>query len=153
MKILLVSDTHGDNEILQYLRSVYPDLDYYLHAGDSQSDIYSIYPFESVEGNCDYCPFDELFRVQTPMGYLLMKHKLTFTEEQIKDNKFFIFGHTHQNHIFIDGDKVFINPGSTSRPRDGTNGTYAILEIKEKTATIIIYDIETKNVLIKKEIR
>ena len=54
MKILLVSDTHGNNVALDALVKKYPNMDLYLHCGDSESDEYSIYPFRSVKGNCDY---------------------------------------------------------------------------------------------------
>ena len=75
MKILLVSDSHGHEQILKDLYRQYPKMDLYLHAGDSALDISSIYPYISVRGNCDYYPFDDRYLVYTPVGYLLMKHK------------------------------------------------------------------------------
>ena len=152
MKILVVSDTHGNESLLKELVSSYPKMDYYLHAGDSGLDRDTLYPFESVRGNTDYYPFDELLRIYTPMGYLLVRHKPWFTNEQIKDNKFLIHGHTHQYRFSLDDDKVFLNPGSLSLPRDGTNGTFMIMNIEKDSATIIIYDIETKNILINEQI-
>ncbi len=151
MKILVVSDSHGDEKILKELVNTYPNMDYYLHAGDSGLDRDSLYPFESVKGNTDYYPFDELIRIYTPIGYLLMKHKPSFTNEQIKDNKFLVNGHTHQYKFYIEGDKVFLNPGSTTLPRDNTNGTFMIMDINEGSSSIIIYDIETKDILINEQ--
>lgn len=152
MKILVVSDSHGDEKILKELVNAYPNMDYYLHAGDSGLDRDTLYPFESVKGNTDYYPFDELFRIYTPLGCLLVKHKPTFTNEQIQNNKFLINGHTHQYKFYIEGDKVFLNPGSTTLPRDDTNGTFMIMDIKESYCSIIIYDIETKDILINEQI-
>ena len=152
MKILLVSDSHGDERRLKELIKEYPSMDYYLHAGDSGLDRDTLYPFESVEGNTDYYPFDELIRIHTPMGYLLVKHKPWFTSEQVKDNKFLVHGHTHQYRFFVEGEKIFLNPGSLTLPRDGTNGTYMIMNIESTSASIIIYDIETKNILINEQI-
>lgn len=151
MKILVVSDSHGDEKILKELVNTYPNMDYYLHAGDSGLDRDSLYPFESVKGNTDYYPFDELIRIYTPIGYLLMKHKPSFTNEQIKDNKFLVNGHTHQYKFYIEGDKVFLNPGSTTLPRDNTNGTFMIMDINEGSSSIIVYDIETKDILINEQ--
>ena len=54
MKILLVSDSHGDYESLDRLAKMYPNMDLYLHAGDSEQDEWSIKPFVSVRGNCDH---------------------------------------------------------------------------------------------------
>ena len=152
MKILLVSDSHGDERILKELVTHYPNMDYYLHAGDSGLDRDTLYPFESVRGNTDYYPFDDLLRIYTPMGYLLIKHKPGFTIEQIKNNKFLVNGHTHQYSFYVEQNKVFLNPGSLALPRDKTNGTFMIMNIEKEKATIIIYDIETKNVLINEQI-
>ena len=152
MKILVVSDSHGDEKLLKELVSTYPHMDYYIHAGDSGLDRDTLYPFESVRGNTDYYPFDELLRIYTPVGYLLVKHKPWFNVEQVKDNKIFINGHTHQYGFYIEEDKIFLNPGSLTLPRDGTNGTYMILDIKKEVISIIIYDIETKTILINEQI-
>ena len=152
MKILVVSDSHGDEKTLKELAVTYPNMDYYLHAGDSGLDRDTLYPFESVKGNTDYYPFDELLRIYTPMGYLLIRHKPWFTNEQIKENKFLIHGHTHQYRFYLEGDKVFLNPGSLSLPRDGTNGTFMIMNIEKDLASIIVYDIKTKSVLINEQI-
>lgn len=153
MKILLVSDSHGNEEILKELVHQYPKMDLYLHAGDSGLDSSSIYPFVSVRGNCDYYPFDELYKVHTPVGYLLMKHKPTFTNKEMLDNKILVHGHTHKAYIKEDNDHLFICPGSTNLPRDNTDGTYIILDLDENKSSITIYEINTKNVLYKIEIR
>ena len=152
MKILVVSDSHGDESRLKDLLKAYPNMDYYLHAGDSGLDQDTLYPYQSVLGNTDYYPFDELLRVYTPMGYLLIRHKPWFTLEQIRNNKFLIHGHTHQYKYYVEGDKIFLNPGSLTLPRDGTNGTFMVMNIEKDSATIIIYDIETKTILINEQI-
>ena len=54
MKILLVSDSHSDYTALDQLAAKYPNMDLYLHAGDSEQDEFSIKPFISVRGNCDH---------------------------------------------------------------------------------------------------
>lgn len=56
MRILLVSDTHGNNDAVALLAKKYPDMDIYLHLGDSESDEYSLMPFRSVMGNRDFYP-------------------------------------------------------------------------------------------------
>ena len=54
MKILLVSDSHGDDESLRKIANKHNNCDYYIHLGDSQSSPDLIRPFVSVRGNCDY---------------------------------------------------------------------------------------------------
>ncbi len=152
MKILVVSDSHGNESLLKELVKVYPNMDYYLHAGDSGLDRDTLYPFQSVLGNTDYFPFDEKIRVYTPIGYILIRHKPWFTPKEVQDNKILINGHTHQYKFYLDKDKVFLNHGSLTLPRDGTGGTFMIMNIEKEKSSIIIYDIETKNVLIDEQI-
>ena len=37
VRIVLVSDNHGDRKGLQYLRETYADYDYFVHCGDSET--------------------------------------------------------------------------------------------------------------------
>ena len=55
MKILLISDSHGNNAAIEKLLKMYPTMDLYLHAGDIETDEQAIRPFDCVKGNCDYC--------------------------------------------------------------------------------------------------
>ncbi len=152
MKILIVSDSHGNDEILRELYKMYPNMDYYLHAGDSQSSLMAIYPFDSVLGNCDFYDFDLVRKISTPKGYLLMRHYPKYSKEEIKDVKFFIHGHTHVARVIKENELYVICPGSVSLPRDGTNGTYMIIEINENNSTITTFDVETKNILTREKI-
>lgn len=153
MKILLVSDTHGHEEIYQELYRIYPKMDLYLDAGDSQTDQNSIYPFISVMGNCDYYPFDEKYRIYTPAGYLLMKHKPRFSKEEMENNKFLVHGHTHVVDVFCENNNIFICPGSTHLSRDITDGSYIILEITEEKIEAVVYKTKTKSILTRYKIR
>lgn len=132
MKILLVSDTHGNDEILEKLHNQHPDCDLYLHAGDSQSNPYAIRPFIAIKGNCDYdVNFLPCLQLGTPYGNLYMQHYPYFKDEIINNSKIkiFIHGHTHQRRFERVGDVYFINPGSTTYPRDPYGPSYCILKI------------------------
>ena len=153
MKILLVSDTHGHDEIYQELYRIYPKMDLYLDAGDSQSDQNSIYPFISVLGNCDYYPFSEKYRVYTPVGYLLMGHKPRFTKEETETNKILIHGHTHMVDVYEENGHIFICPGSTHLSRDITDGCYLILNLETDKIEVTVYGIKTKSILTRYKIR
>ena len=147
MKFLVVSDSHGNDEILQDLYSQYPNMDYYLHAGDSQSSSMVIYPFDSILGNCDYYDFDRCRRIKTPLGDVFMKHFPTLRNDETKDVRFFIYGHTHRYKLKEEDGIIYICPGSVSLPRDGTLGTYVIMNIEEEKATIEVYELGSKNIL------
>lgn len=137
MKVLIVSDTHG-NKFKEELLVKEKDVDIFLHAGDSLFYEYDLYPFISVKGNCDhYLEFNELYSFKTPYGRLLMRH-IPFTLSEIEKYekegfKIFVHGHTHIRKAEQLEKGVYIfNPGSLFYPRDGKPGSYLILEINEK---------------------
>lgn len=135
MKILLVSDSHGNNSALDELAIKYPKMDLYLHAGDSQAMEWSIQPFESVLGNCDYYGnYPEHMLLPIPGGYLWMQHHPTIDINKLKENnvRLFIYGHTHKRLLEKKEGILFVNPGSISFTRDGHDLSYAIIEITEK---------------------
>ena len=152
MKILVVSDSHGNDGLLMDLYHQYPNMDLYLHAGDSQSSSMAIYPFDSVEGNCDFYNFDLRRKIYTPKGYLLMKHYPSISDKESEDIFLFIHGHTHKYELYSKNGLITLCPGSLSRPRDGTDGSYAIIDINDVESTIVIYALHTKNILTRMKI-
>jgi len=139
MKILIVSDSHGNNEALDKLVSLYPKMDIYLHAGDSESDEYSIRPFDSVKGNCDYfTTAPERRIIDTPLGALLIQHHPVIQNSLIQEYKikFFVFGHTHRRKNIVENGIQLLNPGSISFSRDGYDQSYLILNITDKEYTV-----------------
>ena len=51
MKIVVISDNHGDKDVIERIVNIHKDADLYLHCGDSQMFDHEIYPFISVKGN------------------------------------------------------------------------------------------------------
>ncbi len=156
LKILLVSDNHLDKNVLIDLFNIYQDMDLYLHSGDSEMNSEDIYPFSSVKGNCDYfSSFPNKLIITTPIGNILMKHKLIISEEEIKkdDIKIFVHGHTHIPEIRKEQNLIVLCPGSLNFPRSKYQRTYMILEIKNETLTINLYSFEDKKILISKQYR
>ena len=131
MKILVVSDSHGDNQTLKDIAKKHPNMDYYLHLGDSESDEYTIFPFVSIRGNCDFYPFQEQLLLQTPYGKLYACHKPYGKDKFLHENniKIFLHGHTHIRRDEKIGDLYIFNPGSISFPRDFKDKSYMILDI------------------------
>lgn len=144
MKILLVSDSHGDHEVLEKLYRQYPKMDLYLHAGDSQENPYSLVPFISIKGNCDYDNnFLANLKLNTPYGYLYIQHLPYFQEEILNDEsiKIIIYGHTHKKDFRKVNNRYYINPGSTTLPRDQEKGSYCILKIDALGVDATFFDI------------
>ena len=103
MKILLVSDTHGNNEVLDKLVKKHPNMDLYLHLGDSESTPEMLRPFVTVKGNCDYfSDADEKFMIRTDVGYLFATHKpplVNQKEAEANGIKIICHGHTHKRRF------------------------------------------------------
>lgn len=157
MKILLISDTHGD---LVKVRKVFEKLnkiDLILHCGDYERDGRTIEDILgvktiSVKGNCDSGDEPDRKIVETPGGNILITHghldgagydynKLIYLAEE-NQCVATCFGHTHVAMVEdFDGIQL-INPGSLSKPRDGSNGTYVIIHSTDEEfyANIVHYD-------------
>ncbi len=157
MKILVIGDTHGK---LNKVRDIFPKLkniDLILHTGDHFSDAQKLsdefhIPAVAVKGNCDGAASSNDFEIiETEYGKLLLTHghmenvkyDLTSLMYKAMENgcKAAIYGHTHQAHIDEAGGIRFINPGSLTLPRDGSEGSYAIIRTDEGSldAAIVYY--------------
>lgn len=136
MKILLVSDSHGNNEALDQIVKLHPDMDLYLHLGDSQCPPEMLHPFQTVKGNCDYfSSAPEYFMIMTDVGYLFACHKPPLqSPEFFQENniKIICHGHTHKRRFEKIGNLVYINPGAVSYARDGNDLSYLILNIQSE---------------------
>ncbi len=142
MKILLVSDSHNDYASLDRLVNLYPNMDLYLHAGDSEQDEWSIKPFISVRGNCDhYYDFPEHLIIPSPYGNILVHHTPHISQELVhKHNvKIVIHGHTHTRRNEKKNGILYVNPGALNYARDKFDGSYAILDIESNSVDIKFY--------------
>ena len=150
MRILLISDSHGNNDAVDELIAKWPNVDLYLHAGDSESHPRSVYPFRVVRGNCDYSfdMQDELL-IPTPFGNILMRHKKEVSDKKLKDNdvKVFIYGHTHVPECVKRKGVAFINPGSLAYPRSELGCTYMVLDMNKSIIDVKLYAYENHKLL------
>jgi len=145
MRILLVSDTHGNNEALDYLAKQYPDVDLYIHCGDSESDEFSIYPFRSVKGNCDYVgDFPDYLVIPTPYGNMFVQHKPNPNSDLLRkyDTKIFAYGHTHVRKYSDELGIICINPGAIAFARDKYDYSYAILEVETQKVEVTFHTLD-----------
>ena len=144
MKILIVSDSHGNSVAIDRLLKKYPKMDLYLHAGDLEADYQSIRPFDCVRGNCDYySDLPERRIIHTPYGVLLMQHRPEPPLNIIKEYKvkIFVYGHTHRRKFEQKDGIYYINPGAISFSRDGKELSYAIVEITEDKVEAKFYSL------------
>ena len=139
MKIVVVSDTHGDLSALRRVALIENDADVYLHAGDVGAASGDISPFAAVKGNGDgaFPEYPFRYETMTPFGKLHMEHYPIYSSAMrtlLKQDgvRIFIHGHTHEREEeLIDGLWVYC-PGSLVFPHDSDRGTYLVLNISEK---------------------
>ena len=146
MRVLIVSDTHRDNDNYFKLIETLKEIDMVIHCGDAEGSEYAISEAAGCEthivmGNNDF--FSDLPReIETEIsGYrVLITHGHTYCvsmgSERIKEEALLrgfdivMFGHTHKPLIDIDKDVIAVNPGSLSYPRqEGRRPSYMIMEI------------------------
>ncbi len=141
MKIVVCSDNHSNIDALRKIVDDNPNCDYYWHLGDSEAfDEKELYPFFSVLGNNDYlnlpyCRIIELrkHRILLSHGHRHLRGDLHTFYYYAKENDcdVVLYGHTHMFSDYTYNDVRFINPGSCSRNRDGSDPSYIILNIDE----------------------
>ena len=145
MKILLVSDNHGDYQFLDLLYKKYPNMDLYLHAGDSEQDEWSLKPFISVRGNCDhYYDLPEFLVIPSPYGNIYVHHTPYIPKEAFSKHnaRIVIHGHTHCRRQEEKNGILYINPGAISYARDKYQGSYAILVVESNKVEVKFFVIE-----------
>lgn len=145
-KILLISDSHFENEIFENIINYYCDIDYYIHCGDSSLPY--LHPllenFICVKGNHDE---DEHFlnerfvNIDGIRTFITHGHLYNIFDnydqiiEKAKKLKctLILHGHTHIP-VFDKVDNItIINPGSLMFNRCTYDyGTYAIVEIRNE---------------------
>lgn len=149
MKIVVISDTHGDLSALRKVAMVEYDADCYLHAGDVEAAPGDIAPFVAVKGNCDggFAEYPFRFEMDTPFGKLHMEHYPIYGSMMMRvlhedGVRIFIHGHTHEREEeIVEGVRVYC-PGSLVFPHDHPTGTYLVLKIDEKTVDGVFKEIK-----------
>lgn len=150
MKVLIVSDTHGQIYNLKRVLEIEDAIDMMIHAGDVVKDKDKDYletmldfPVYMVGGNNDY--FMRLpGEIVVPVGkhrvyvthghgHYVSAHTIRLKEAaRSRQADVAVYGHTHRPYIDLSGDVITINPGSLSYPRqEGAKASYVIMEITE----------------------
>lgn len=153
-KYLIMSDTHGDKELVQEVLNYYKGkVDMIFHCGDSELEPNdkALLGINIVKGNCDYFNFDNELIVDHNHIRFFITHghlyNVNFDLLQLKYKAqevgadIVLFGHTHIPTIEMDENTLIINPGSLLQPRIYPSiPTYAILEITETQYIINYYN-------------
>lgn len=142
MKIVVVSDSHGKEGILDEVLKVHPDAHAYLHCGDIDEPQEYHPEYLIVQGNNDlFYDYPDHRIVELGKHRIYMAHSHQFSYMQRKERMakaakengcdLFCYGHTHiAADEMVDGVRL-INPGSLWRSRDGRAPSYAVLTLED----------------------
>ena len=145
MKVLIVSDTHRQNENFVKAVERTAPIDLVVHCGDIEGSELFISqaagcPVQMVAGNNDF--FSELpgeltfkigaLQVWVTHGhhyYVSMGTEFIIEEARARGVDVVMYGHTHRPSIEYSAGIVALNPGSLSYPRqDGRRPSYIVME-------------------------
>ncbi|HZJ77386.1 MAG TPA: YfcE family phosphodiesterase [Clostridia bacterium] len=142
MRILVVSDSHGDEFTLKYVIQQQPLAEVIIHLGDGCNDMENVkssFPNKKIvqiKGNCDFCCRSPLTSVEQFCGKKIFcthghAENVKFTQNELilKAQKegadIALYGHTHVPVIdYVDGLYLF-NPGSVRQ------GEYGFIDITQ----------------------
>lgn len=158
MKILVLSDTHGDTNKAEEAIRFNKDVNLIIHLGDyfrdaqKLSNLFPGIPLEYIYGNSDFMiddvPAEKMLDVDGKKIFLTHGHRYSvkwdydklFKKAEELHADVLLFGHTHIPDIVKKDTYYVLNPGSTSDPRDDYDESYAIIEIDNgKIAPKICY--------------
>lgn len=153
MKILVVSDSHGDGACLRYAIGREMPIDMLIHCGDIEGDLNKFlgagrdYELKAVKGNCDFSgSYPSMLKFKAGFYTIVVVHGDHYNvmdperrglkklaREQLAD--VVCYGHTHIWDNTEEDGVLYLNPGSVSRPRMQPDGsrkkTYAVLTISD----------------------
>ncbi len=151
MKILIVSDTHGRDEILRKLIGIQKPFDMLIHLGDIEGGEERIAGWAKeqnpecqvymVRGNNDFfsgMPSDREIVIGPFRAFITHGHAYgaNFGTERLRDEAkdrncgIVMFGHTHRPVLNTREEVTVLNPGSLSYPRqEGRRPSFILMEI------------------------
>ncbi len=153
MKMLVVSDSHGDRDILVKLKQQFSSqVDALFHCGDSElpADDVLWSTYHVVGFNMDFDANYPQVQTVTVAGqriFLTHGHRyqikrdltaLALAAREAKAN-FAFFGHSHELGVVQTSGIVFLNPGSISQPRGEyahLGGTFALVTVTDSQTKI-----------------
>lgn len=148
MKILVLSDTHGDTSKAEEAIRANKGISLIIHLGDyfrdaqKLSGLFPDIPIEYIYGNSDFMiedvPAEKTLVVDGKKIFITHGHRYSvkwdydklFKKAEELNVDMLLFGHTHIPDIVKKGKYYILNPGSASDPRDDSDESYALIDIK-----------------------
>lgn len=148
MRIVVISDTHGNSYALESVIMRNTDADWIIHLGDGERELDNFILSHQrlapkiihVAGNCDFDSLSEDYFVLPLLGHkLLATHGHLYgvggSLDKVKalasanECDIILFGHTHERYQSYEDGFYIMNPGSASIPRDGSKPSFGHIDI------------------------
>ena len=158
MNIFITGDTHGDlSRAIEMYDAITAEntlkgiphvdkFDYLIHCGDYKKDGFDLgqalgLPVIAVYGNCDDVWDPDFDILDTDAGSIVVTHGHVEDINTTHDHLYELaedqgcncicYGHSHIAEYEEENGYLLINPGSLTKPLDGTEGSVAILKADE----------------------
>lgn len=160
MRIIVISDTHGNYKSLESVFMRNSDADWFFFLGDGERDLDTFLMLHheytekviAVCGNCDACSMNPGYFILPLPGhrifathghYYAVKNSLELLKLKAKEHNcdIVLFGHTHIRCDTIEDDIHFFNPGSAAAPHDGTKPSFGHIDVSDAGIVTNIADI------------
>jgi uncharacterized protein len=147
MKIVVVSDSHGRNELLKMIQEKNSDASLFIHCGDLEGDPLNYPGYIMVRGNNDYWgEFEDerIIPIANHKIYVTHSHRFSYFQRGLQmANRahelgcdIVCYGHTHVAMCDEVDGVLELNPGSLAHSRDGREVSYAILYIEDDEVSV-----------------
>ena len=147
MKILILGDTHAQDDIFLRILSVEKNIDVMLHTGDFEGSEFvyselSDFPFYYIAGNNDFftdAPYERIVELDSCRIFMTHGHRYNlhrgymdlYREAVRQGASIAVFGHSHEPVAEYCKGVLMLNPGSTSWPRqENRKPSYIILTLE-----------------------
>jgi putative phosphoesterase len=160
MRIIVISDTHGNKNAIDSVFLRNSDADLFIHLGDGERDI-DAFLLENpsytsrvlhVAGSCDFNSLSNDFEIIPANGHKILashghiyavKNSLEIIKKTAKrlNCDIVLYGHTHVRYNKFEDDLYIMNPGSAGNPHDGKNPSFGTINIVPSGILMNIADI------------
>lgn len=149
MKLVILSDSHGQKEPLRYIREKHGDADLVIHCGDICLPKEYSEGWIQVAGNCDdpsRYPLADLIELEGHRILITHGHAF-FSGRHVNHDALarfalrnecdiLCFGHSHMYCDVIHNGVRLLNPGSIVSNRDMTPPSFMIVDLKEDSVSV-----------------
>lgn len=160
MRIIVLSDSHGDYAALESIIMRNTDADWIIHLGDGERELDRFvisHPVIApkiihVAGNCDTGSLSHDVFILPAMNHKILathghRYGVKCSVERLKmlaadhNCDIILYGHTHARFNHFDDGFYIMNPGSCSCPRDGNPPSFGHIDISDAGVVVNITDV------------